>query len=206
MIAAVGVAWWRLEIPATPETMAAVVAPYRHAWYGLPVVMAVFVLLGFVLFPVLVLIAATGIAFGPVLGPLYAMMGALASGAAGFAVGRRLGLGRVERLMGARVSRIAERMRQNGTLTVFLVRKVPAPFTLVNVAIGASAVSFRDFMLGTLLAMAGGVIGLAGFGSQIGAILREPSPAAFGQAALILVLSLAAALLINLVVRERSHA
>jgi uncharacterized membrane protein YdjX (TVP38/TMEM64 family) len=117
-----------------------------------------------------------------------------------------VGVGGVERLMGARVSRIAERMRQNGTLTVFLVRKVPAPFTLVNIAIGASAVSFRDFMLGTLLAMAGGVIGLAGFGSQIGAILREPSPAAFGQAALILVLSLAAALLINLVVRERSHA
>ena len=45
-------------------------------------VMLAFIALG--LFPVLLLITATGIAFGPVLGPIYAMAGCLASGVDGF--------------------------------------------------------------------------------------------------------------------------
>jgi uncharacterized membrane protein YdjX (TVP38/TMEM64 family) len=198
--------WWRLEMPVTPAALAEVAAPYRHEWYALVFVLAAFVLLGLLLVPVLLLIAATGVAFGPVLGPLYAMAGSLACGAAGFAIGRSLGRHRVEGLMGERVARVMERLARNGTLTVFVVRKVPAPFTLVNVAIGASPVSFRDFILGTALAMAGGVIALAGFGSQIGQLLRQPSPDTFLRALLILMLSLVAAVVINLLVRSRTAA
>ena len=62
----------------------------RHAWYALPMVMLAFVVLAVV--PVMLLIAATGIAFGPVLGPIYAMAGCLASGSVGFAIGRWMGL------------------------------------------------------------------------------------------------------------------
>jgi uncharacterized membrane protein YdjX (TVP38/TMEM64 family) len=198
--------WWRLEMPVTPAALAEVAAPYRGEWYALLFVVAAFVSLGLLLVPVLLLIAATGIAFGPVLGPLYAMTGSLACGAAGFAIGRWLGRHRVERLMGQRAARVAERLTRNGTLTVFIIRKVPAPFTLVNIAIGASAVSFRDFLLGTALAMSGGVIALAGFGSQIGQLFRQPSTDTFLRALLILALSLAAAVVINLLVRPRSAA
>jgi uncharacterized membrane protein YdjX (TVP38/TMEM64 family) len=49
------------------DEVSAWVAPHRHAWYALPMVMLAFIGLG--LFPVLLLITATGIAFGPVLGP-----------------------------------------------------------------------------------------------------------------------------------------
>ena len=48
--------------------------------------------------PVVLLIAATGVVFGPILGPLYAMAGCLASGSLGFAIGRWLGQQGVERL------------------------------------------------------------------------------------------------------------
>jgi uncharacterized membrane protein YdjX (TVP38/TMEM64 family) len=198
--------WWRLEMPVTPAALAEMAAPYRHEWYALLFVVAMFILLGLLLVPVLLLIAATGIAFGPILGPLYAMAGSLACGSAGFAIGRWLGRHRVERMMGDRVARVARRLTRNGTLTVFIVRKVPAPFTLVNIAIGASAVSFRDFVLGTTLAMSGGVIALAGFGSQIGQLFRQPSTETFVRALLILGLSLVAAVLINLLVRPRTAA
>ena len=50
--------------------------------------MLAFVVLGLALVPVILLIAATGIAFGPLLGPVYAMAGCLASASTGFAIGR----------------------------------------------------------------------------------------------------------------------
>ena len=89
-------------------------------------VMLAFIVLSLV--PVLLLIAATGIAFGPVLGPVYAMAGSLASASVGFAIGRWMGRRRVERLGGERIARISRTLKRNGTLAVFLVRKVPAPF------------------------------------------------------------------------------
>ena len=203
LAAVIAALWWRLELPATPDALAAFAAPYRHAWYALPLVIAVFVLLGLILFPVLVLIAATGIAFGPILGPLYAMTGSLASASAGFLIGRWAGRRRVERMTGKRVARLMGRVQRNGVLAVFLVRKVPAPFTLVNIAIGASSVPLRDFVLGTLLAMSAGIVALAGFGSQLGDLFRDPSPTTVARAAVILILPLSLALLINRAVRVR---
>ena len=116
--------------------------------------------------PVILLIAATGIAFGPLLGPVYAMAGCLASASTGFAIGRWMGLQRVEQLGGERITRVTRALKRNGTLAVFLVRKIPAPFTLVNIIVGASTIRFRDFIVGTVLGMGAFVVGLAGFGYQ----------------------------------------
>src|SRR5687768_689547 len=89
----------------TAAEVSAWIAPHRHAWYALPMTMAGFVVLCLV--PVLLLIAATGVAFGPWLGPLYAMAGCLASASFGFALGRWLGRRRIERWGGRRVRQIA---------------------------------------------------------------------------------------------------
>ena len=145
-------------------------------------VMAVFVALAVV--PVVLLIAATGVAFGPILGPLYAMAGCLASGSLGFAIGRWLGQQRVEQLGGGRVARVSRVLKRNGTLAVFLVRKVPVPFMLTNIVVGASSVSYRDFLIGTLLGMGGFVVALAGFGYELTQAVRNPSPKTLIAAAL----------------------
>ena len=97
------------------------------------------------------MITATGIAFGPLLGPIYAMAGCLASASFGFSIGRLLGLDRVVRLGGERVTAVTRALKRNGTLAVFFARKVPAPFMLVNIVIGASTVRYPDFILGTVL-------------------------------------------------------
>src|SRR5688572_6635893 len=108
--------------------VATVLTPYRHAWYALPLVMLSYVVLGLALVPVILLIATTGVVFGPWLGPVYAMAGCLASASTGFALGRWLGLRRVQQLAGERITRVTRALRRNGTLAVFLIRKVPAPF------------------------------------------------------------------------------
>jgi uncharacterized membrane protein YdjX (TVP38/TMEM64 family) len=77
------VIWQRLSVSSVDlQQLSAWLAPHRHAWYALPVVVAAFVLLGLVMVPVILLIAATGVAFGPWLGPPYAMAGCLASASA----------------------------------------------------------------------------------------------------------------------------
>jgi uncharacterized membrane protein YdjX (TVP38/TMEM64 family) len=186
------------------DAISAWMAPNRHVWYALPIVMLAYIALGLV--PVVLLIAATGIAFGPVLGPIYAMAGCLASGSVGFAIGRWLGQHRVEQMGGERVQRVTRTLRRNGTIAVFFLRKIPLPFTLANIIVGASTVSYRDFVLGTALGMLGLVIGLAGFGYQLTMVFRSPSPATILAAVLIVSIPLTAAWLINRTLRTRSTA
>jgi phospholipase D1/2 len=198
-------AWKWIPLGAmSPDEISAWVAPHRRAWYALPMVMLAFIGLG--LFPVLLLITATGIAFGPILGPIYAMAGCLASASMGFAIGRWLGVRRVERLGGERILRVTRALNRNGTLAVFFVRKVPAPFTLVNIVIGASTVRYVDFILGTLLGMGALVIALAGFGYQLMQALRNPSPVTLSATALFVAVPLTLAWFINRTLRHARNA
>ena len=97
-------------------------------------------------------------------------------------------------------------VHRNTTLAVFFVRKVPAPFTLVNIAIGATAVRYVDFILGTLLGMGVMVIALAGFGYQLTQAWRNPSPATLGGAALFVGAPLTLAWYLNRALRRARHA
>jgi uncharacterized membrane protein YdjX (TVP38/TMEM64 family) len=194
------VATWTRLPAIDPRTLSEWLEPHRHAWYALPMVMVAFIV--FAMVPVVALIAATGWAFGPVLGPLYAMAGCLASASVGFAIGRRMGRHRVEQLGGAQVARISHALRRNGTLAVFLVRKVPAPFTLSNIVVGASSVGYRDFILGTILGMGAFVVALAGFGFQFVKALRDPSPATWLGAALFVAVPLTLAWALNRALRR----
>ena len=196
-------AWKWLPISSLdPREISHWLAPHRSAWYALPMVMAGFVALNF--FPVLLLITATGIAFGPLFGPIYAMAGCLASGSVGFAIGRWLGRRRVEQLGGERVSRLSRAIQRNGTLAVFFVRKVPAPFTLANIVIGASGVRYRDFLVGTLLGMTAIVVALAGSGYQLTRAIHDPSPRTLVPAALFVAIPLSLALVLNRALRARA--
>ena len=186
--------------------LSALAAPHRYAWYGLPAVTLAFVVLGFLLVPVLVLIVGTGIAFGPVLGPAYAMAGCLASASVGFAIGRWIGAERLEHVGGARVVRLTRVLERNGTLAVFFLRKVPAPFILANVVAGAARIRFRDFVAGTLLGMAAIVVALAGFGYQLARLFDDPSPGGVVTASLFLGIPLTIAWFVNRYLRQSRYA
>ena len=108
----------------------------------------------------------------------------------------------MRRLGGERILRVTRALKRNGTLAVFLVRKVPAPFTLVNIVVGASTVRFRDFIVGTVLGMGAFVVALAGFGYQLTKALRDPSPGTLIGAALFVGVPLTLALLINRALRR----
>jgi uncharacterized membrane protein YdjX (TVP38/TMEM64 family) len=184
----------------------AAAAPHRTAWYALPVVAVAYIALGLAFVPVLALVAATGVAFGPWLGPVYAMTGCLASASTGFGLGRWVGRQRVQQIGGTRVRRLHQALERNGTLAVFVLRKVPAPFMLANIVVGASGVRYRDFLIGTILGMGALVIALAGFGYRLTRVIDHPSWTEVLGAAAILAVPLTTALLINRALRRRADA
>jgi phospholipase D1/2 len=143
-------------------------------------VLGAYVVAGLLVVPVTVLIAATGIVFGPVLGIVYALAGALLSGFVTYSLGRRLGRDTVRRLAGARLNAISRKLAERGLLAVVLVRLVPvAPFSIVNVVAGASQIHLRDFLLGTFLGLLPGVLGTVLFVDRIVASVRNPGPVTF---------------------------
>ncbi|MGY3036003.1 phospholipase D1/2 [Bradyrhizobium sp. USDA 4354] len=149
---------------------------YAQSIWGPPLAIAAFVVGGLVVFPVLVLIAATAAALGPWLGFVTAMAGVLLSAFVLFVIGRSLGRERLQKLLGRRAGRIQERVVGKGILAVVVIRMIPvAPFSLVNVAAGASTLPLRDFLVGTLLGMTPGILAMAVLGAQIADLARNAS-------------------------------
>ncbi|HEX7933601.1 MAG TPA: VTT domain-containing protein, partial [Paraburkholderia sp.] len=67
--------------------------------------------------------------------------------------------------------------RSKGLMAVILLRLMPvAPFSIVNLAAGASHVRFRDFMAGTAIGMAPGVVLATSFARQLVAAVTHPTP------------------------------
>lgn len=61
-------------------------------------------------------------------------------------------------------------------LAVVLFRVVPiAPFTIINLAAGASHIRLKDFVLGTVIGMWPGIAAITLFTDRIRAMLDDPS-------------------------------
>ncbi|MGE5172141.1 MAG: VTT domain-containing protein [Rudaea sp.] len=179
----------------------------ENAWAPLVVILA-FVGAGLVAFPLLVLVAVAALVFGPVLGPLYTIVGATLSAAVTFAIGRRLGRETVRMLAGRRVNDLSRRLAKRGLLAVAFVRMLPiAPFSIVNVVAGASHIRWSDFLVGTIIGLLPGILTMSFFIDRAIAAVRDPGPGTFA------LLALAAALIVllawalrRMLVRRRADA
>jgi phospholipase D1/2 len=170
-----------------------------HPLAPLLVVLA-YVVGGLMVVPLSVLMVLTVAAFGPWPGAGYTLVGALASAAVLYGVGRALGRGTVERLLAGRARRVAERVAGRGVLAVAVLRNLPvAPYSVVNLALGASPVGFGSMVLGTALGLVPAVAALALLGESVTRALRHPS---VGAIALVLLVVAAVAVTAALVGRH----
>jgi uncharacterized membrane protein YdjX (TVP38/TMEM64 family) len=141
------------------------------------IVVAVFIASGFVAAPLSAVMVPTMVLFGPIEGSFWTLIGATASAALFFHLGAG-GSGIAERL-GARVP-VGDRMHcfleGNGIVAVAVARNLPlAPYPLVNLALGASPVTFRHFMIGNFIGLLPWVVLYALAGAQILSFLAVPS-------------------------------
>jgi phospholipase D1/2 len=153
------------------------------------VVMGAYVVGGLMMFPVTVLIVVTVVVFGPLYGGAVALAGTVLGAAAGYTAGRLLGRDAVQRFGGRRLNRLSQRVGQHGVLAMVALRLVPvAPFTLVNLVVGASRIRLRDCLLGTAIGMSPGIIVSASLVDRIAAVAHNPGAATFALLGLVLLL------------------
>jgi len=139
-------------------------------------VILLFVCAGLVGFPVTILIAATAVSFGAWPGLPYAAAGAMASAAVTYGVGSWLGARTLRRFLGPRLNRIRRGIARRGILAVTTVRLVPiAPFTLVNLVAGALKIPLADYLIGTALGLAPGLLAMSLLGDQLARLLAGPT-------------------------------
>ncbi len=122
------------------------------------------------------MIGATVVALGPLLGFCCAAAGSLLAATATFGVGRLIGRKPLRRWLGHKAQVLERQLEGRGIVTVALIRKVPiAPFTIVNMLIGASGLPYRDFIAGTALGMLPGIAAFAFVGDRAVDAWREPT-------------------------------
>ena len=149
---------WLRQLPASPL-----------------LVLSAFVVGTLLVVPVTGMIAAAMLVFGPWLGMAYSFGGALLGAAATYGLGRVAGRRTVRRIAGSRLDRLSRELGRRGVLAVATVRIIPvAPFTVINMVAGTTHISMRDFLLGTLIGLASGIIAAALFIDRILAALRDP--------------------------------
>jgi len=161
-----------------PARLAGVARPLIDEPWGPVVIVGAFVLGSLLMVPVTAMIVVASLLYGPLTGWALALAGAVASAMAGFGIGHLMWRETVRSVGGKALNRLSHMLGRRGLVAVATVRIVPvAPFTVVNLVAGASHVRFRDFLLGTLVAMAPGIAALTFLSDRVAAAATDPGPA-----------------------------
>ena len=164
----------------TPAAIEAALTSVAASPWAPVYVLAAFLGGGLVAFPVVLLIAGTAAAFGPILGFTYAAVGSLSSALLTYLIGAWLGRRPLQSILGPRLSRIRNGICRSGLVAVAAVRLVPiAPFTLVNMVAGACRIPIVAYLAGTALGLLPGLLAMSALGHQIFRFIVDPNPADF---------------------------
>jgi len=135
------------DLPLTPESIRATVL----SWGTLaPLVYVLLLALRpFLFFPSTLLFIAAGLAFGPLLGTVYAAIGGTTGAVVTFLLARSLGREFVQARLPARLHRLQE--QEWGAGLIFFLNLVPiVPMTAVNYGAGLSRVTLRQYTLAVI--------------------------------------------------------
>ena len=114
---------------------------------------ALFLVIGLFLLPGATLLSVlSGAVFGLPLGPLLVSLGSTLGAVLAFYVARYILKSWLEERFGERLHPIQEGLCKNDIHYMLFLRLIPlAPFFLVNIAMGASRISWKVFIVGTLI-------------------------------------------------------
>lgn len=170
----------------------------RNAPWAIPATVGLFVLGALVMVPQTALVFAIGVIFPGPEGFVIAYAASVTASAITYFVGREIGRGTLEALSGGRIERLSRYLGHRGIRTVIVLNMVPvAPYTLINMVAGASHISFRDFILGTVVGIWPFVLAVTLFGDRITAFIESPDPEAFAWLAAAAGLALAMILVLR---------
>ncbi len=178
LVAALAALWRHTPLAGmvTPERIIDWAHGVGALWWAPLVVMAAYTPACLVMFPRPLITLFAVIAFGPVSGLIYSLLGILGAALATYFLGRALPRHTVRRLAGHKLHEMTEVLRRRGLLAIFAVRIVPvAPFAIEGMVAGAVHIRLWHYSLGTVLGMLPGTLTTTVFGDQIQTALADPS-------------------------------
>jgi len=144
--------------------------------FGAVAAILVFALALVCVVPLSLLTVVAIVAFGPLHGFVYAMLGAQLAALGSYGLGAALGRDILRTLAGVRINRLSEKLGERGLWAVVAVRVVPvAPFAVVNLVAGASHIRLPDLLLGTVIGMLPGTLAMALSVDKILDAMQNPS-------------------------------
>ncbi len=162
--------WTPLADWLTPERLAAALAWFQQPSTRFLAVFAVIVIASLLMVPLTLLVVASAVLLGPWTGFGCSMTGALLSAWLGFQLGHHIGGKAIRGLSSSQVHRLSKGLSDRGVMAIAVLRMLPvAPYTVVNLAAGASHLQVGKFMLGSLL-------GLAARNRRGDRVFRQPVP------------------------------
>lgn len=160
-----------------PDVMNTYLTEWRKSSWTIPVLGLAFIFGSLLVFPISALILLCAMLLGPWQGFLCALTGSLAGAVVSYGLGALLGKQVVDDLLGRFRHSVDRSLQNNGVAAAALLRVVPvAPFTVVNVLLGSSAIRFGDYMLGTLIGMTPGIALITLMGDRLREAWQHPSP------------------------------
>lgn len=142
-----------------------------------------YILGGLVSFPVILMIIATMVIFGPWQGFFYSLMGAELSALTLFFAGHWLGRDTVSRFAGTLLDRLDRKLSDSGIWAVITFRLFPvAPFSVINIIAGVSGIRLQNFVLGTIIGLLPSLVVMAVAVNWIADSMEDSEPGDFAIA------------------------
>lgn len=122
-----------------------------------PLVFIVFYVIGTIFMPSTPFMALAGVLFGFKYGFLYVTVASFIGASFTFYISRNLGRKWVENILQHKYLALAysynKRLETGAMWDLIVMRLVPMPFNVLNILMGISRVSVRDYLIGTLLGL-----------------------------------------------------
>lgn len=164
-------ALWRftpLREVATAEAAIQWAKAFGEQWWAPLLLMAAYTPACLVMFPRPLITLAAVLAFGPLLGFTYSLVGICASAAATWWMGRHMRRDTVRRLAGPKLDRMIDVLKKHGLLAMTLLRLVPiAPFAVESIVAGAIGMRLWHVVVGTAIGLLPGTLTTTVFGDAI---------------------------------------
>ncbi len=126
----------------------------------------VYILATILILPSTALNLTGGAIFGPWLGTIWTSIAAIIAAAIAFTFTRTIGRNWVAKKLTGRWQAMDAEMRQGGIFYMFAIRLLPIiPYGLVNFSAGLTSISFKDYLIGTILGTIPGVLPFVMLGS-----------------------------------------
>jgi len=178
---AVGAYFTRKGFHLTPESFKAFVLSL--GLLGPIIYVGVFIVRPLFLIPSIALFIGGGLAFGPVLGPVYASFGAALGGTVGFWFSRKMGHDFVLKKLKLGAD-VIDRTKFSFSV-VFLLSLLPImPVTVINYGAGLSTMKFKNYIVAHILGITPRAFAYGFFGST----LLEIGSAKFRAALMVLII------------------